>query len=74
MKLYRELPLLFWAWCYALQLELSCKDAFTSELFNEILLRLCYLYSKSPKKLTVVVNTLKRVFEFSEGVNAPICS
>ena len=76
----RELPWLFWAWCYAHRLELACKDSFTSEVFkniNEMLLRLYYLYSKSPKKLrelTDVVSDLKEVFEFPEGGDAPIRS
>ena len=46
-----ELPWLNWTWCYAHRLELACKDYFTSELFKfimEMLLRLYYLYSKSP--------------------------
>ena len=79
-KMQRELPWLFWAWCYAHRLELACKDSFTSELFksiNEMLLRLYYLYSKSPKKLrelTDVVSDLKEVFEFPEGGDAPIRS
>ena len=40
-------------WCYTHQLELACKDAFSSKLFHDIdsmLLRLYYLYEKSPKK------------------------
>ena len=79
-KMQRELSWLFWAWCYAHRLELACKDSFTSELFksiNEMLLRLYYLYSKSPKKLrelTDVVSDLKEVFEFPEGGDAPIRS
>ena len=35
-KLQRELPWLFWGWCYAHRLELACKDSFTSELFKSI--------------------------------------
>ena len=77
-KMQRELPWLFWAWCYAHRLELTYKDSFTSELFNnitDVLLRLYYLYSKSPKKLrklTDVVSDLKQVFEFPKGGDAPI--
>lgn len=79
-KMQRELPWLFWSWCYAHRLELACKDSFTSELFKSItdmLLRLYSLYSKSPKKfreLTDVVSNLKEVFEFCEGGDAPIRS
>ena len=46
-------PWLVWAWCYAHRLELACKNAFTSHLFKEIeemLLRLYYLYEKSPRR------------------------
>ena len=51
-KLQKELPWLYWTWCYAHRLELACKDAFSSQLFKDIakvLLRLYYLYAKSPK-------------------------
>ena len=47
-------PWLVWSWCYAHRLELACRDAFTSMLFTyieEMLLRLYYLYEKSPKKI-----------------------
>ena len=52
-KLVAALPWLFWAWCYAHRLELACKDALTNHLFrdiDEMLLRLYYVYEKSPKK------------------------
>ena len=45
-KLQASLPWLYWAWCYTHQLELACKDAFSSKLFHDIddmLLRLYYL-------------------------------
>ena len=51
-KLQSSSPWLFWSWCFAHRLELACKDAFISPLFQEIsemLLRLYYLYQKSPK-------------------------
>jgi len=54
-----------WMSCYAYCLELDCKDIFSSQLFNniaEMLLRLYYLYSKSPKKsheLADIVEDLK---------------
>lgn len=79
-KMQRELPWLFWSWCYAHRLELACKGSFTSNLFSsitEMLLRLYSLYSKSPKKLRELadlVSDLKEVFEFPEGGNAPIRS
>lgn len=79
-KMQRELPWLFWSWCYAHRLELACKDSFTSNLFksvSEMLLRLYSLYSTSPKKLrelTDLVSDLKEVFEFPESGDAPIRS
>ena len=79
-KLQRELPVLFWGWCYAHRMELACKDSFTSELFKSItdmLLGLFYLYSKSPKKLrelSDIVSDLGEVFEFPKGGDTPLCS
>ena len=76
----RALPWLFWAWCYAHHLELASKNGLTSKLFKELeemLLRLYYLYEKSPKKtreLASVVEELKEVFEFPKAGNVPIRS
>ncbi len=66
-KLQRELPWIYWAWCYAHQLELACKDALSSQDLEEMLLRMYYLYSKSPKKCREqadIVENLNEVFEF----------
>jgi hypothetical protein len=58
----------------------ACKDALSSQLFKDIddmLLRLYYLYSKSPKKsreLSDIVEDLSEVFEFPKGGNMPIRS
>ena len=79
-RMQKELPWLFWAWCFAHRLELACKDSFVSEIFKSItdmLLRLYYLYSKSPKKLrelSDVVSDLGEVFELPMGGDAPIRS
>ena len=68
-KLQKQLPWLYWTWCYAHRLELACKDAFSSQLFKdiaEVLLRLYYLYAKSPKKsreLADIVEDLNEVWE-----------
>ena len=76
----RALPWLFWAWCYAHRLELACKDSFSSLLFKEIqdvLLRLYYLYEKSPKKsraLVDIVTDLQETFGFPKGGDLPIHS
>lgn len=67
-----------WTWCYTQRLELACHDALSSWLFldiDEMLLRLHYLYEKSPKKdhhLTDLVSDLKNVYKFSEGGNLPV--
>ena len=79
-RMQHELPWLFWAWCFAHRLELACKDSFVSEIFTSItdmLLRLYYLYSKSPKKLRElgdIVSDLGEVFELPKGGDAPIRS
>ena len=78
-KLQQVCPWMFWAWCFAHRLELACKDALSSQLFKDIddmLFRLYYLYSKSPKKsrkLSDIVD-LKEVFEFPKGGNLPVRS
>ncbi len=77
-KLQAALPWLYWAWCYGHRLELACKDAFSSRLFrdiDEMLLRLYYLYKKSPKKcreLSDLIDDLKEVFELPKGGNLPV--
>ena len=61
-----------------MQLEHACKDAFSSCLFHDIdemLLRLYYLYEKSPRKcceLSDLIDDLKEVFELPEGGNLPV--
>ena len=71
-------PWLVWAWCYAHHLELSCKNSLTSTLFKDIeemLLRLYFLYKKSPKKtseLEKIMEELHKVFEFRKGGNKPV--
>ena len=77
-KLQAALLWLHRAWCYAHRLELACKYAFTTHLFHDIddmLLRLYYLYKKSPRKcreLSDLVDHLKEVFEFPESGNLPV--
>ncbi len=79
-KLQKEFQWLHWTWCYALRLELACKDAFSSQLFKvivEILLRLYYVYAKSPNKsreLVDIVDDLKEVWELSPGGDLPVRS
>ena len=79
-KLCKALPWLYWMWCYAHRLELACKDACNSQLskdLQEMLLRLYYLYAKSPKKsrdLSDIVENLKEVWELKASGNMPIRS
>lgn len=69
---------ILWSWCYAHRLELVCKNAFTSSLFKaikEMLMRLFYLYEKSPKKireLEELIKDLKVLFELPLGGNIPV--
>ncbi len=61
-------------------MELASKNGLTSLLFREIeemLLRLYFLYKKSPKKtreLASIVEDLKEVFELPDAGNAPVRS
>ena len=77
VKMQDTFPWLFWAWCFSHRLELTCKDAFDSPLFaaiSEMLIRLLYLYKKSPKKtqeLAAIGEDLKKVLLFPKGGNAP---
>ena len=63
-----ELEWIFWMWCLAHRLELAIKGALTGTFFDsldEMLLRLYYLYQKSPKKcreLERVITDLKDMF------------
>ena len=61
----KELPWVFWMWCLAHRVELAIKDALSHtsfELIDEMLLRLYYIYEKSPKKcrqLEEIIDDLK---------------
>jgi hypothetical protein len=79
-KFQRALLWMFWSWCFAHRLELLSKNALSSGLFKsveEMLLRLYYLYEKSPKKtreLAAIVEDLKEAFEFPGAGDIPIRS
>lgn len=69
-----ELKWIFWMWCFAHRLELAIKDVLRGTFFfnmpDEMLLRLFYLYEKSPKKcmeLESIVTDLKGAFQLDEG-------
>ena len=70
--LTREVPWIFMFWCLAHRLELSVKDALQSTFFgtiDDVLLRLYYIYNKSPKKchqLQDIITELKSCLEPSE--------
>ena len=54
-----RLPWVFWMWCMAHRLELAVKDALKGTAFDaidEFLLRLYYLYEKSPKKCCLAIH------------------
>ena len=75
-----SLEWLFWAWCYAHYLELASKNGIASRLFKkiqELLLRLYYIYEKSPKKtreIASIVDDLKEAFDFPGRGNVLIRS
>ena len=74
----RRLSWVFWMWCMAHQLELAVKDALKSTAFDSIddlLLRLYYLYEKSPKKcreLEDIVTDLKQCLSFDDAGIKPV--
>ena len=54
-----KVPWVFWMWCLTHSLELAVKDALSTTFFSLIasmLIRLYYLYEKSPKKCAEVRN------------------
>ena len=75
--LKKEFPWFLFVWCIAYHLELALKDALSSTYFKEIddcLLKLCYLYEKSPKRLRSLQelsNIYKDSLEFVEGSVKP---
>ena len=68
-----HLSWMFWMWCLAHRLELAVKDALKGTAFDamdEFLLRLYYLYEKSPKKyreLEDVIIDLKECLDFDDA-------
>lgn len=76
----QHLPWMFWMWCLAHRLELAVKDALKGTAFDaidEFLLRLYYLYEKSPKKcreLEDVIIDLKECLDFDDAGVKPVRS
>jgi hypothetical protein len=68
-----KLPWVYFMWCLAHRLELAVSDALKHTLFNlidEMLLRLYYIYEKSPKKcreLSDLVGNLRECMQFDSG-------
>ena len=75
-----QLPWVFWIWCIAHGLELVVKDALKGTAFDVIdkfLLRLYYLYEKSPKKcreLEEVIKDLRECLSFDDAGVKPVRS
>ena len=75
--LEEKAPWLIYTWCVAHKLELALKDALSETIFQKVdnmLLRLYYLYHKSPKKLQelkLLHDLIKDTFDFEEGSLKP---
>lgn len=75
--LKKEFPWFVFVWCVAHRLELALKDSLNGTYFKEVdecLLRLYYLYEKSPKKmrgLEELYSSYKQCLEFVEGSLKP---
>ena len=74
----KEVPWLYWSWCLAHHLELSVKDALKGtsfDLIDDMLLRLYYIYEKSPKKcreLEEVIKDLQQFIQFEDSGTKPV--
>ena len=74
----RNIPWVYWNWCFAHRIELAIKDALKNSSFtlvDDMILRLYYIYEKSPKKcrqLLEVVNDLKECFDFDDAGIKPV--
>ena len=73
-------PYIYFMWCLAHRVELALNDALKGTLFDlidEMLLRLYYIYEKSPKKcreLSDIVNDLQECIQFDGAGVRPIRS
>ena len=74
----KELPRVFWMWCLAHRLELGVQDALKQTTFDrveEMLLRLYYLYERSPKKCREsddIVADLRQYLTFDDKGVRPV--
>ena len=73
-----EFPWIFWMWCLAHRLELAITDTLKGTSFDQIdemLLRLYYIYERSPKKcrqLEEIITHLKGCLSIDEGGVKPV--
>ena len=73
-----QLDWIFWMWCLAHRLELAVKDALKGTTFDavdDMLLKLYYIYEKSPKKcreLEEVISDLKGCITFDDKGVRPV--
>jgi hypothetical protein len=74
----KEIPWVYWSWCLDHRVELAVKDALKGtsfDLIDEMLLRLYYIYEKSPKKcreLEEIVNDLQQYIQFDDAGIRPV--
>ena len=77
-KVQSNIPWVYWMWCLAHRLELAVKDALQGTVFDiidELLLRLYYIYEKSPKKsreLEDIIADLQGCFSFDDSGVRPV--
>ena len=68
----KEVPWLYWSWCLAHHVELAVKDALKGisfDLIDDMLLRLYYIYEKSPKMcraMEEIIKDLKQFLQFDD--------
>lgn len=74
----KNIPWVYWMWCLAHRLELAVKDALRGtafDLIDEMLLRLYYIYDKSPRKsreLEDIIADLRGCLSFDDAGVRPL--
>ena len=74
----KQVSWIYWSWCLTHRLELSVKDALKGtffDLIDDMLLRLYYIYEKSPKKcrkLKEVIKDLQQFTQFEDSGTKPV--
>ena len=70
-----ELDMVFWMWCLAHRLELAVKDGTAFDAIDDMLLKLYYLYEKSPKmcrELKEVISDLQNCMTLDDVGSRPV--